>query len=68
MQDEYQGHLITWGYPLVGEKQDSNVDIIKTVQEQIESYNFSLTTAEKNEIIQECISEFKNLIDRKSNF
>ncbi|OUW77171.1 MAG: hypothetical protein CBD72_02195 [Flavobacteriaceae bacterium TMED212] len=47
---------------------DSNVDIIKTVQEQIESYNFSLTTAEKNEIIQECISEFKNLIDRKSNF
>ena len=47
---------------------DSNVDIIKTVQEQIESYNFSLTTAEKNEIIKECILEFKRLLDRKSNF
>ena len=47
---------------------DSNVDIIKTVQEQIESYNFSLTTAEKNEIIKECILEFKSLLDRKSNF
>ena len=46
----------------------SDVDIIKTVREQIESYNFSLTTAEKNEIIKECISEFKSLLDRKSNF
>ncbi len=46
----------------------SDVEIIKTVKEHIESYNFGISPAEKKEIIQDCLSEVKTLLDRKSNF
>lgn len=51
-----------------GRSSQSDVDIIKTVKEHIESYNFGLSQAEKKEIIQDCLSEMKLLLDRKSNF
>ncbi len=50
------------------ESSHSDVEIIKTVKEHIESYDFGISPAEKREIIQDCLSEMKSLLDRKSNF
>ena len=47
---------------------ESQVDIIELIKDQIESYNFGLTSDEKKEIIQDCISEMKSIMDRKLNF
>ena len=46
----------------------SEIDIVELIKDQIESYNFGLTPDERREIIQDCVSEVKSLIDRKSNF
>ena len=46
----------------------TDFDVIKTVKEQIEGYDFGLSEIEKKEIIQDCLSEMKSLLDRKSNF
>ena len=46
----------------------SDIEIIKTIKEQIESYNFGISPAEKKEIIKDCLSEMKSILDRKSNF
>ena len=46
----------------------SEIDIVELIKDQIESYNFGLTPSERREIIQDCVSEVKSLIDRKSNF
>ena len=46
----------------------SDVEIIKTIKEHIESYNFGISKEEKKEIIKDCISEMKSMLDRKSNF
>jgi hypothetical protein len=47
---------------------ESEIDIVELIKDQIESYNFALTSDERREIIQDCISEVKSLIDRKSNY
>jgi hypothetical protein len=46
----------------------SDIEIIKTIKDHIESYNFGISPAEKKEIIKDCISEMKSMLDRKSNF
>lgn len=46
----------------------SDNEIIEVIKGQIESYNFGISSAEKREIIQECLIEMKILIDQKSNF
>jgi len=47
---------------------ESEVDIIELIKDQIESYNFGLTSDERKEIIKDCVSEMKSIMDRKSNF
>ena len=47
---------------------ESEVDIIELIKDQIESYNLGLTSDERKEIIQDCISEMKSIMDRKLNF
>jgi len=51
-----------------GKSNPSDFDVIKTVKEQIEGYDFGLSEVEKKEIIQDCLSEMKTLLERKSNF
>ena len=46
----------------------SEVEIIKILREEIENYNFGVSPAEKKEIIKDCITEMKSILDRKSNF
>ncbi len=46
----------------------SDVEIIKTIKEHIENYNFGISPEEKKEIIKDCLSEMKSMLDRKSNF
>ena len=51
-----------------GKSSPTDFDVIKTVKEQIEGYDFGLSEIEKKEIIQDCLSEMKSLLNRKSNF